>query len=147
MDPASLAGLVATCYSIATCATGFITGIQDLRRNYKDVELNTHALVTQTEAVNSAANNIRKWLSSHETRLRSEERQSLHNSLEACRTIISAMFDGVREVLDERASGSTRWKFWDRVKFLWEQGQMEQYSIKLDHQIAALSLHLQALQL
>jgi len=118
MDPASLAGLVATCYSIATCATGFIKGIHDLRRNYKDVELNTNALVTQTEAVNRAATNIRKWLSSHETRLGREERQSLHNSLEACKTIITVMFDGVQEVLDEKASGSARWRFWDRVKFL-----------------------------
>lgn len=57
------------------------------------------------------------------------------------------MLEGVREVLVERSRGSTRWKFRDRVKFLWEQVQMDQYAVRLDRQVAALSLHLQALHL
>lgn len=147
MDPASIAGLVGTCVAIGSSATGFIKGLNDLRTRYKDVQINSHALITQTAAVRSAVSSIRRWLARNGSGLGRKERKSIRDSLEACATIIHSMLDGVREVLGERSRGSTRWKFWDRVKFLWEQDQMDQYAVRLDHQVAALSLHLQALHL
>jgi hypothetical protein len=147
MDPASITGLVATCVSIVSQASGFIKGIDDLRTRYKDVEINSQALVTQTGAVQNAASAIQGWLNHNGSDLGELERESIQDSLEACETLISAMLHGVRDVLVERSRGSTKWKFWDRVKFLWEQSQVDQQATRLNHQVAALSLHLQALQL
>ena len=147
MDPASIAGLVGTCLTIAGGATSFIRGINDLRTRYKELNDNVQALVTQTGAVRSAANSIQKWLNSNGAGLGKEERQSMSDSLQACGIIINSMRDGVRDVIGERAKGSGRWKFWDKAKFLWDQSQMDQYAIRLDHQVVALSLHLQALHL
>ncbi|KUJ08434.1 ankyrin [Mollisia scopiformis] len=147
MDPASIAGLVGTCVAIGSSATGFIKGLNDLKTRYKDVQINSHALITQTAAVRSAVSSIQRWLARNGSHLGRKERKSVRDSLEACGIIIHSMLEGVREVLGERSRGSTRWKFWDRVKFLWEQDQMDQYAVRLDHQVAALSLHLQALHL
>jgi hypothetical protein len=135
MDPASITGLVATCVSIVSQASGFIKGID------------AQALVTQTGAVQNAASAIQGWLNHNGSDLGELERESIQDSLEACETLISAMLHGVRDVLVERSRGSTKWKFWDRVKFLWEQSQVDQQATRLNHQVAALSLHLQALQL
>lgn len=126
MDPATIAGL---CLAITRNAVAFITGISDIRSNYREAGLNVRNLRRQTDLLRLAADRIQAWMNRPGARLSEEEQRIFNDSVQACRMYVEMLRQAADATLGVRNDGQERIARWRRVRFLWEQARLDRYLV------------------
>ncbi|KAI9661013.1 MAG: hypothetical protein M1821_009340 [Bathelium mastoideum] len=138
-------GFAASCLAIAELAAASIKHLHSLQNKLNHADRNIQMVTSQLISVKSAVNHIKTWLDQRPTG--NPQMDSLDSdlgmSLEACRMLLD-MISGHLGNLDSEPV-TLAWK--ERLKYIWNEEEVQMYRNMLQDQIQALSLLLQVAQL
>ena len=139
MDPLSLLGGVSAVGAIAAAITKTIKNLSDARGRYEGADLTIQSLIYELTTVKFALNQIHQWAHNHlpSSPTRGELVQALNVSLEGCRLAVDIMAEDVALLV-------TNNPFLRSVKVVWNEASMRDHQNRLQSQVAALQLLLQA---
>lgn len=140
MDPVTIA---AFCITVARNLTGFLTGLSNLRDCYRDAPMNARIIIDRSRTLRAAANRMRDWLDEHGDELLEDERESIVNTIGTCEMLTNLLLQRVEEAVE----GSKKKRVWTKIKVVWGQDRIDEYTRTLSQQVDALSLHLQIIDL
>ena len=139
MDPLSLIGGVAAIGGIVAAITKTIQNLSDARGKFVGADLTIQSLVYELTTVNFALNQIQKWARNHvpSSPTQRELVQGFKVSLEGCRLAVDIMAEEVALLV-------TKNPFFRSASIVWNDASMKDHQHRLQSQVAALQLLLQA---
>ena len=140
MDPITIVGI---CITITRNLTSFVTGLSNLRDCYRDAPMNARIIIDRSRTLRAAANRMKDWLDKNGDELLENERESIVNTIGTCEMLINLLLQRVNEAVE----GSKKKRVWTKIKAVWGQDRIDEYTRTLSQQVDALSLHLQILNL
>ena len=139
MDPISIAASVAT---VILSIGKSITTINGLRIQCKDVEFKLELLIGHLEIVQTALNQVR-LLVTDSLSLQSQHQQlvgGLHRSLHFCQLLVQHIDNEIAKIRTPGCELGLE----KRVRLILEDTAIENYLVRLDHQVSAINLCLNA---
>ena len=145
MDPASIIGLVGSVLGIADVVTRSIKRLSTLRTKYQDAPFLVSNLIGQLCTVEAALDQLSVWTQED---LKSDPRYThlasqVSNSLDCFGPLIVSLQKHLDQLDDV---GNTQLGVKQKMTFIWNEKDLQEYVILLSHQINALTLLLQAIQ-
>lgn len=139
MDPLSLIGGVSAVGAIATAITKTIKSLSDARGRFEGADLTIQSLIYELTTVKFALSQIQEWARNHipSSPTQRELVQGFKVSLEGCRLAVDIMAQEVALLV-------TNNPFWRSVKVVWNEASMRDHQNRLQSQVVALQLLLQA---
>ncbi|KAF1956151.1 hypothetical protein CC80DRAFT_548450 [Byssothecium circinans] len=145
MDPVTIFQIVSAAASMSDMVLRCITRLSSLKAKYHDAPIHISAMIGQLYMVQAALDQLSVWNRaeySGDARYRQLASQ-IGNSLDCFGLLVLAL----QKQLDRfESSGLVDMAARGRVRFLWSEKEMGEYSVLLDRQVNALSLLLQAVQ-
>jgi hypothetical protein len=139
MDPLSLIGGVSAAGAIIAAITKTVKNLNDARRTYDGADLTIQSLVYELTTIKFALNQIQEWARNHvpSSPTQRELIQGFKISLEGCRLAMDVMAEEVALLV-------TKNPFMQKAKLVWNDVTMKEHQLRLQSQVAALQLLLQA---
>jgi hypothetical protein len=125
MDPISIIGLTGSLISIGEVITKSIKHLVDLHSRYQNASLAVTLLIGQLTTVKAALQEVLTWIKSSLEGITEDERVNLL-------------------VLNQKNANDLPVR--GRLKFLWDENEMGEFTNHLNNQINALNLLLTAIQ-
>ncbi|KAF2690642.1 hypothetical protein K458DRAFT_61362 [Lentithecium fluviatile CBS 122367] len=145
MDPATIFQIVGTAVSLGDVVLKCITGLSSLKTKYHDAPIHISTMIGQLYIVQTALDQLSVSNGAENDR-HPRYRQlasQIGNSLDSFGVLVLAL----QKQLDQFDSpSSSNMAAKGRIKFLWSEKELADYSSLLDRQVNALSLLLQAIQ-
>jgi hypothetical protein len=143
MDPASIAGLVAACFSLTKQCASVIKTLHALIETYKSAELTILSVVTECETIQFAWLRIELWAKEHLYHVDGFEELGarLQKSI-YCGEIVMSAFE--EELLSITSKSGSLGK---GVNLAWNSSVLNEHQNRIRGQVAALQLLLQVMSL
>jgi hypothetical protein len=145
MDPVTIFQIVGTAVSLGDVVVKCITGLSALKTSYHDAPMHISTMIGQLYIVRTALDQLSVWNKGENDRDPRYRELALQigNSLDSFGVLILAL----QKLIDQFDSpGPSSMAAKSRIKFLWSEKEIAEYSTLLDRQVNALSLLLQATQ-
>lgn len=144
MDPVSLISLAASVVGISHGITKSLASLVSLQSKYTGANVTISLLIGQLTILKAALNQIATWTTSASVDAPHQDQvvKDLKISLEGCNLLISLLEERISQ-LDTDSSGALNVK--GRVRFLWKEQGLNEFTTHLNNQVNALNLLLTAL--
>jgi len=145
MDPFSIFHVVGTAVSLSDVVIKSLVKLNSIRTTYHKCPLLVSTMIGQLYIVQSALDRLSVWNKPQQDRDPRYQQLGLQigNSLDSFSTLILAL----QQQLDRfEATEPVEMGVKKKLRFLWNEHDMSEYSILLDRQVNALTLLLQALE-
>ncbi len=138
MEPLSIIGAVAACSEIVTVIARVTTNLHSLKQRWSEGARSLQLLIAKLSTVRAALAQVKDWAEFNaSTSPNGEEmRDSLGVAMEGCQVII--------EALDQDVAGLLGDSVMSRLKQLFIDSSIKEHEDRLDSQISALQLLLNA---
>lgn len=148
--PVSGLEIAAVCVAIGRNAAGFVAGINDLRRRYREAELQVATLTAQANLLAAGAQNLRNLVENPGTNLQQEERDVLLPSVQTTEQLILVFRREVQRTLKCRPQDgiqdeNVRLSWYRRVKFMYKQENLNRYANDIAQQTQSMNWFFQTL--
>ncbi|KAK8031386.1 hypothetical protein PG990_001120 [Apiospora arundinis] len=145
MDPISIFQVVGTAVSLSEVVVKSLVKLNSIRTRYHKCPLLVSTMIGQLYIVQSALNRLSAWNNPEQTQDPRHQQlgSQVGNSLDSFKTLVLAL----QQHLDRfEATTTLEMGVKKKLRFLWNEKDMSEYSILLDRQVNALTLLLQALE-
>jgi hypothetical protein len=146
MEPISVIGIAGTVLSIGASITRSILFLVSLQGKYQTSSLVVSSLIGQLATLKAALNQITQWISDDNLVAAPLDEQleiDLQISLESCEAVISALEEGIDGLGRAHDDGGLSVK--GKISYVFNEGNLSEFSNLLSNQAVALNLLLTAL--
>jgi len=145
MDPVTIFQVVGAAVSLGDVVLKCITGLSTLKTKFHDAPIHISTMIGQLYIVQTALDQLSVWNKAENDRDPRFRQLALQigNSLDSFGVLVLALHKQLDQFDSPGPSGMAAKT---RVKFLWSEKEIVDYSTLLDRQVNALSLLLQATQ-
>jgi hypothetical protein len=147
MDPISIIGLTGSLISIGEVITKSIKHLIDLHSRYQNASLAVTLLIGQLTTVKAALQEVLTWIKSSLEGITEHELlvKDLDTSIGSCKIVVAFLDERINLlVLNQKNANDLPVR--GRLKFLWDENEMGEFTNHLNNQINALNLLLTAIQ-
>ncbi|KAL4955269.1 ankyrin repeat-containing domain protein [Aspergillus filifer] len=146
MDPISAFGLVSGAFQIGQIVTETLAGLARLRERYQHADLTIGALERQLAIIKAAVAQLEDWAKARLRDSPAECNRSLDVALDGCRTVMDALSNEVLLLMQGASPNETTIGFRTRMRVVWREDVMRGHQERLQSQVFALQLLVQACQ-
>ncbi|KAK3997782.1 hypothetical protein QBC44DRAFT_45574 [Cladorrhinum sp. PSN332] len=145
MDPASITGLVASCFSLLATTAKTLKGLHDLKSKYAEVETDVSHILARISTIQTSVQVLQRWIDTGPAALHSNDqlRTTIDQALDDCVVVVSAIEKHLGRIKYSAglmpASG--------KIRHLWNEDEVAKNERGLGYQVQALTLLLQAIQM
>jgi hypothetical protein len=133
MEPLGIFGAIAACSQLATLITRVTKNVALLKRQWKDGERSLQLLIIRLSTIRAALTQIKDWSEFGASSASGEElRESLDVAMEGCQVIVEALDQDITSLLGDSVAA--------RLRHLFDESRIRDHERRLDSQIAALQL-------
>lgn len=145
MDPVTIVQIVGTAVSLGDVVVKCITRLSTLKQKYLDAPIHLHTMIGQLYMVQTALDQLSTWneTGNHRHPRYRQLASRIGNALDYFSTLIFQLQMQLDRLdAPDPADMSTM----SKIRFIWSEQDIADYSSLLDRQVNALTLLLQAIQ-
>lgn len=146
MDPVSAFGLISGALQVGQIITETLAGLASLREKYQHADLTIGALEQQVRTIRAAITQLEDWTRVRLRESPAEYKSSLEVSLEGCQIVMDALAEEVRALTQGTSANDNGIGFRLRMRVVWREDVMRGHQERLQSQVIALQLLVQACQ-
>lgn len=135
MDPATIVGLTASCFTIGQKFVSVTIGLQGLVRDFKDADKNISRLTTQLNIFQATIDQFRIWLDGNPSL--SSSIRDMKTAFEQCDVVLSDLEKRVQAV--QPRPGDSKTSLINRLKHTYHKNLIQEAETMINNQFTAFN--------